>query len=268
VEHVSNRALREDLPVSAKLMSLPEAKKLGALALFGETYGEDVRVVEIGGPWSRELCGGTHVERSSQIGTVVVTSDSSVGAGNRRVEALVGIEGFEYLARERDVVQQLTGLLKASPNDLPGQVQKLLERVKATEKELERIKAAELVGAAADIAAAAVDVDGVALVTHRAEGVGGGDARSLALDVRSRLQGRPAVVVVVGTADDKPSVVVALNEQAIDRGLAASELIGVIGEHVGGRGGGKADVAQGGGSDVGGIDAGFNAVRDAVARAV
>jgi alanyl-tRNA synthetase len=268
VEHVSNRALREDLLVSAKLMPLPEAKKIGALALFGETYGEDVRVVEIGGPWSRELCGGTHVERSSQIGTVVVTSDSSVGAGNRRIEALVGIEGFEYLARERDIVQQLTGLLKATPNDLPGQVQRLLERVKATEKELDKIKVAELVGAGADIAAGAAEVDGVALVTHRAEGVGGADARSLALDVRGRLQGRPAVVVVVGTADSKPSVVVALNEQAIDRGLAANDLIGVIGEHVGGRGGGKADVAQGGGSNVGGIDAGFEAIRDAIGRAV
>jgi alanyl-tRNA synthetase len=268
VEHVSNRALREDLLVSAKLMPLPEAKKIGALALFGETYGEDVRVVEIGGPWSRELCGGTHVERSSQIGTVVVTSDSSVGAGNRRIEALVGIEGFEYLARERDIVQQLTGLLKATPNDLPGQVQRLLERVKATEKELDKIKVAELVGAGADIAAGAAEVDGVALVTHRAEGVGGADARSLALDVRGRLQGRPAVVVVVGTADSKPSVVVALNEQAIDRGLAANDLIGVIGEHVGGRGGGKADVAQGGGSNVGGIDAGFEAIRHAIGRAV
>jgi alanyl-tRNA synthetase len=268
VEHVSNRALREDLPVNAKVMSLPEARKIGALALFGETYGEDVRVVEIGGPWSRELCGGTHVERSSQIGTVVVTSDSSVGAGNRRIEALVGIEGFEYLARERDVVQQLTGLLKATPKDLPGQVQRLLERVKATEKELEKIKAAERVGAAADVAASAADVGGVALVTHRADGFGSADARSLAFDVRGRLQGRPAVVVIVGTADNKPSVVVALNEQAIDRGLAANNLVGVIGDHVGGRGGGKADVAQGGGSDVGGIEAGFGAVRDAVAQAV
>ena len=268
VEHVSNRALREDLPVSARVMSLPEAREFGALALFGETYGEDVRVVEIGGPWSRELCGGTHVDRSSQIGTVVVTSDSSVGAGNRRIEALTGIEGFEYLARERDLVGQLTGLLKTSPADLPGQVQKLLDRVKATEKELEKIKAAELVGAASDIAAAAVDVDGVAVVTHRAEGLGGGDVRALALDVRGRLQGRPAVVVVVGTAGDKPSVVVALNEQAQDRGLAANDLVAVIGDHVGGRGGGKADVAQGGGTNLGGIDSGFAAVRDAIERAV
>jgi alanyl-tRNA synthetase len=266
VEHVSNRALREDLPVTAKVMSLPEAKEFGALALFGETYGEDVRVVEIGGPWSRELCGGTHVDRSSQIGTVVVTSDSSVGAGNRRVEALVGIEGFEYLARERDIVQQLTGRLKSNPTDLPDQVQRLVARIKATEKELEKIRAAELVGAAGDIAAGAADVNGVALVTHRAEGIGGADVRALALDVRGRLQGRPAVVVVIGTADNKPSAVVAVNDQAQERGIAANTLVGAVGEHLGGRGGGKADVAQGGGTDVAGIDAAFVQVRDLVAQ--
>jgi alanyl-tRNA synthetase len=266
VEHVSNRALREDLPVRAKVMSLPEAKAAGALALFGETYGEDVRVVEIGGPWSRELCGGTHVERSSQIGTVVVTSESSVGAGNRRVEALVGLEGFEYLARERDIVQQLTGMLKANPADLPQQVQKLMERVKSTKRELDKIKSASLSGAAADIAAAAEDVDGVALVTHKAEGAGGAEVRSLALDIRGRLQGRPAVVVVIGTADSKPSAIVALNEQAQERGLAANSLITLLGEKIGGRGGGKADVAQGGGTIVAGIEDAFAVVRDAVAR--
>ena len=267
VEHVSNRALREDLPVSALYMTLPEAKEWGALALFGETYGEEVRVVEIGGPWSRELCGGTHVDRSSQIGTVVVTSDSSVGAGNRRVEALTGIEGFAYLAKERDLVLQLTDVLKARPEDVPGRVQDLVTRLRSTEKELEKLKAAQLQGAAGDLARAAHDVDGVALVTHRAEGVGGGDVRSLALDVRGKLQDRPAVVVVVGTANDRPSVVVAVTPQAQERGLAANTLVGVIGEKIGGKGGGKPDVAQGGGSDLGGIDAAFAAVESTVREA-
>ncbi len=267
VEHVSNRALREDLPVSAQYMTLPEAKEWGALALFGETYGEEVRVVEIGGPWSRELCGGTHVDRSSQIGTVVVTSDSSVGAGNRRVEALTGIEGFAYLAKERDLVLQLTDVLKARPEDVPGRVQDLVTRLRSTEKELEKLKAAQLQGAAGDLARAAHDVDGVALVTHRAEGVGGGDVRSLALDVRGKLQDRPAVVVVVGTANDRPSVVVAVTPQAQERGLAANTLVGVIGEKIGGKGGGKPDVAQGGGSDLGGIDAAFAAVESTVREA-
>ncbi len=266
VEEASNRALREDLPVTVATMPLERAKEIGALALFGETYGEDVRVVEIGGPWSRELCGGTHVERASQIGTVVLTSDSSVGAGNRRIEAVVGLEGFKYLARERDLVQQLSTMLKASPTDVPAQVQKLLDRVRTTEKELERLRSAELVGAAADLAEQAVDVDGIAFVGHRAEGAGGGDVRSIALDVRGRLKDRPAVVVVVGTADDKPSAVVAVNEAARERGLAANELIAVVGEHIGGRGGGKADVAQGGGTDVGGIEAALTAVQARLAR--
>lgn len=267
VEHVSNRALREDLAVSAQYMTLPEAKEWGALALFGETYGEQVRVVEIGGPWSRELCGGTHVDRSSQIGTVVVTSDSSVGAGNRRIEAMTGIEGFAYLAKERDLVLQLTDVLKARPEDVPGRVQDLVARLRSTEKELEKLKAAQLQGAAGDLARAARDVEGVALVTHRAEGVGGGDVRSLALDIRGKLQDRAAVVAVVGTANDRPSVVVAVTPQAQERGLAANTLVGVIGEKVGGKGGGKPDVAQGGGSDLGGVDAAFAAVEATVREA-
>jgi alanyl-tRNA synthetase len=264
VEAASNRALREDLAVTAQTMSLPEAREWGALALFGETYGEDVRVVEIGGPWSRELCGGTHVERSSQIGTVVLTSDGSVGAGNRRIEALVGLEGFEYLARERDVVRQLTDMLKAQPGDVPGRVQDLVDRLKAVEKESEKLKAAQLSGAAADIAAGARDVGGVAFVGHHAAGAGGGDVRSLALDVRGRIQGRPAVVAVVGDAGGKAAAVVAINQAAQDRGLSAHELIGVLGPVIGGRGGGKADVAQGGGTDVSAISAALDAVAAAL----
>ncbi|MEV7396569.1 alanine--tRNA ligase [Aeromicrobium sp. NPDC092404] len=264
VEEASNRALRADLPVRAQIMTLPEARDFGALALFGETYGEDVRVVEIGGPWSRELCGGTHVERSSQIGTLVITSDGSVGAGNRRIEALTGIEGFEYLARERDVVRQLTDILKTQPGEVPGRVKDLLERLKNAEKAAERLKAAQLLGAAGDIAAAAKDIDGVAYVGHHAAGAGGGDVRTLALDIRGRLRDRPAVVVVIGDAGDKPAVVVALNDAAQDRGLSANQLIGVVGEQIGGRGGGKADVAQGGGTDVSAIPAALAAVEAAL----
>jgi alanyl-tRNA synthetase len=265
VEVASNRALRADLPVTAQTMTLEEARAFGALALFGETYGEAVRVVEIGGPWSRELCGGTHVEHSSQIGTVVVTSDGSVGAGNRRIEALVGLEGLEYLAKERDVVRQLTDLLKTQPDDVPSRVQDLLERLRTAEKAVERAKAAQLVGAASDIAAAAKDLNGVAYVGHRADGAGGGDVRTLALDIRGRLpRERPGVVVVIGTADDKPSAVVALNDAAQSQGLSANTLIGVIGDKIGGRGGGKADIAQGGGTDVSAIPAALAAVEAAI----
>ena len=108
IEEVANLAVRKDLPVSATYMPLPQAREIGALALFGETYGEDVRVVEIGGPWARELCGGTHVQHSSQIGALTVTGESSVGSGVRRVEAFVGMDALRYLATERAIVAELT----------------------------------------------------------------------------------------------------------------------------------------------------------------
>jgi alanyl-tRNA synthetase len=254
-------------------MTLAQARDWGAVALFGETYdNENVRVVEIGGPWSRELCGGTHVEHASQIGTIVVTGESSVGSGNRRVEALTGIEGFDYLARERDVVAQLTGLLKTQPGDLPGRVADLVERLRAAEKEVEKARVQQVLAAAGQLAAGAVDVNGVRVVAHRVDGAAGGDVRTLALDVRGRLDaGRPGAVVVIGTsgagAETKVSVVAAVNDEARARGVSAHELVRAVGPLVGGKGGGKADVAQGGGSDASRIDEALALVPGEVARA-
>jgi alanyl-tRNA synthetase len=230
-----------------------------------------VRVVEIGGPWSRELCGGTHVDHSSQIGTVVVTGETSVGSGNRRIEALTGVEGFAYLARERDVVAQLTGLLKTQPDDLVGRVQGLTERLRVAEKELEKARLAQLLGASAELAAGATRVGPVRVVAHRADGAGGGDVRNLAMDVRGRLpQGEPGVVVIIGTQADgdssKVSVVAATNDEARTRGLSAGELVRAVGPLLGGKGGGKDDVAQGGGSDASRIDEALTLVSTEVAR--
>ncbi|MBO0843163.1 MAG: alanine--tRNA ligase, partial [Nocardioides sp.] len=256
IEEVSNNALRADLPVSWDYMTLSQAKDWGAIALFGETYDDsNVRVVEIGGPWSRELCGGTHVDHSSQIGTVVITSEASVGSGNRRIEAYTGVEGFKYLARERDVVSSLTGLLKAQPDDVVGRVADLMDRLKAAEKEIERVRTAQLLASAGSIAESASDVAGVSVVARKVPGVGGGDARTLAMDVRSRLGDRPGVVVLVGDADGKVAVVAAANPGAVAQGVKAGALIKELAPLVGGRGGGKDDFAQGGGTEVGGIDA-------------
>jgi len=272
VEDVSNRALRADLPVAAAYMSLPEAREWGALALFGETYDPgQVRVVEIGGPWSRELCGGTHVAHSSQIGTVVVTGESSVGSGNRRIEAFTGVEGFAYLARERDVVAQLTTMLKTRPDDLVGRVGDILERLRTVEKESERARTGQLLAQGATLAEAAEVVNGIHVVVRRLDGAAGGDVRTLALDVRGRLpQDRPGVVVLIGVADGKVSVVAATTEEARARGLSAAALVGAVGPLVGGRGGGKADVAQGGGADASRVDEALalvpRAVHDAVAE--
>ncbi|CUR61845.1 Alanyl-tRNA synthetase [metagenome] len=273
IEQVSQQALRADLPVSWDYMTLEQAKEWGAIALFGETYDNTkVRVVEIGGPWSRELCGGTHVAHSSQIGTVVVTGETSVGSGNRRIEALTGVEGFGYLARERDVVAQLTGLLKTQPDDLVSRVQGLTERLRAAEKELEKARLAQLLGASAELAAGATQVGPVKVVAHRVEGAGGGDVRNLAMDVRGRLpQGEPGVVVIIGTQSveggaGKVSVVAATNDEARARGLSAGELVRAVGPLLGGKGGGKDDVAQGGGTDASQIDEALALVGHEVAK--
>jgi alanyl-tRNA synthetase len=250
VEDVANQALRADHQVSARWMTLPEAQEIGALALFGETYGEKVRVIEIGGPWSRELCGGTHVRSSAQIGAIVVTSESSVGSGSRRVEAVTGLEGFRYLARERDLVAQLGEALKAPAEELPGRVDDLLQRLRTAEREIERIRSASLTARAGELAAAARDVYGVSFVGHVVDGADGAAVRKLALDVRGRLPSdRPAVVAVVGSVDGKPSVVIALNDLAQEWRLKAGELVRVAAGVLGGNGGGRDDVAQGGGTD-------------------
>jgi alanyl-tRNA synthetase len=255
LEEVANTALRADLPVSWQYMPLSQAKEWGAIALFGETYDDSsVRVVEIGGPWSRELCGGTHVEHSSQVGTIVITGEASVGSGNRRVEAYTGVEGFRYLARERDVVGQLTDLLKAQPDDLVGRVGDLMERLKAAEKEIERARVAQLLASAGSLASAATEVDGISVVATRASGASGGDVRTLAMDVRARLGERPALVVLIGDGDGKVSIVATTNEAGRARGLSANAVLKQLGPVLGGKGGGKDDLAQGGGTEVGRID--------------
>ncbi|MGN6634905.1 MAG: alanine--tRNA ligase, partial [Oryzihumus sp.] len=268
IEDVANAAVRADHKVTATYMSLPEAQAIGALALFGETYGEQVRVVEIGGPWSRELCGGTHVRGSAQIGTVALTGESSVGSGARRVEAVVGLEGFRYLARERDLVRQLGDLLKTPQDGLVDRVTGMLARLRDVDKELAELRGQQATAAAGQLAQSPKDVDGVALVTGAPMGLGGGDLRALALDVRGRLPAdRPVAVLLASEADGKVSLVAALNPAAVERGLSAGDLIKAAAPAVGGRGGGKPDVAQGGGTDAAGIPAALQAGEKAVAAA-
>jgi alanyl-tRNA synthetase len=251
-------------------MTLPEAREWGALALFGETYDEQVRVVEIGGPWSRELCGGTHVKHSSQVGALTVTGESSVGAGVRRIEAFVGLDALRYLGRERALVRLLSENLKTRPEELPAKVADLTERLRAAEKELERMRASQVLAAAAELASNPRDVFGVQYVGHRApDGVNGGDLRKLALDVRGRMPAdKPAVVAVLSVNDGKPAVVVALNDTAREWRLKAGDLVRVAAEKLGGRGGGKDDVAQGGGTDPAGSDEALAAVEHTVGQLV
>jgi alanyl-tRNA synthetase len=255
VEEVANLAVRRDLPVRAYFTTLPEARRIGALALFGETYDEEVRVVDIGGEWSRELCGGTHVLHSSQVGPIALTSEASVGAGMRRVEALVGLDYFAAHRRERALVEGLTQALRVPPDQLPERVQSLVDRLRAAEKELERLRAESVLSGAGALAASAKDAGGVAVVAAEVPGsLGGAELRTLALDVRGRMDpGRPGVVALASRADGRVAFVVATNEDARVRGISAGDVVKAMAPPVGGRGGGRDDVAQGGGSEPDGI---------------
>jgi alanyl-tRNA synthetase len=245
-----NELLLADLPVTAQVMPIAEARAAGAMALFGEKYGNDVRVISVG-DWARELCGGTHAGRSGQLGVVKLLSEASIGTGVRRVEALVGTDAYRFLAREHVLLGQLSEALKARPEELPDRIAGIVDRLRAAEKELERIRVQQVLAAAGDLAANPLDIAGVAFVGHEVpEGASAADIRKLALDVRGRIpHERPAVVTIVGAAGGRPSVVVAVNDQARERQLRAGELVKVAAGVLGGGGGGKDDVAQGGGTD-------------------
>lgn len=251
IEEVANLAVRQDLPVSAQYMTLPQARDFGALALFGETYDEQVRVIEIGGPWSRELCGGTHVGHSSQIGALTVTGESSVGSGVRRLEAFVGMDALRYLAKERALVAELTDIVKVQPGELKERVAALVARVRDAERELEKVRREQVQAATGKLVDYARDVHGIRLLTHDAgAGAGADDLRTMALDLRGRLgDSAPAVIALTGAAGGRPAVVVATNAGARERGIKAGALVRVAAQALGGGGGGKDDLAQGGGTD-------------------
>jgi alanyl-tRNA synthetase len=246
-----NEVLIGDLGVRAFYTSQQEARDLGALALFGEKYGDVVRIVEVG-DYSRELCGGTHVARSGQLGLVKILSEASIGSSVRRIEALVGLDAFRFLARESALVSQLSEQFKTPREQLPERISSVVSRLRDAERDLQRLRAARLLESAGDIAEGAEDVNGTALVAHRVPaGTESDDIRTLALDVRGRIpKGRPAVVMVVGVPSDRPVVVIAVNEPGQEAGLSAGVLVGIAARALGGGGGGKPDVAQGGGAAI------------------
>jgi alanyl-tRNA synthetase len=268
VEARVNDLVLADLAVHAEIMSQEEARRSGAMALFGEKYGDEVRVISVG-DWARELCGGTHAGRSGQLGVIKLLGESSIGSGVRRVEALVGSDAYRFLAREHVLVAQLSEALKVRPEQLPERVSDLVERLRNAEKEIEKVRMAQLLAAAGELAANPTDVYGVRFVGHRVDGANAGDVRKLALDVRGRIPASaPGVVVIIGSTNGKPAVVVAVNDEARSWGISANALVKVAAAALGGSGGGKDDVAQGGGADVANIDQALSDVEHAVGRAV
>ncbi|MDI9900880.1 alanine--tRNA ligase [Rhodococcus sp. IEGM 1409] len=265
IEALTNEAVASNYAVNTFVTDLDKAKSMGAMALFGENYGDEVRVVEIGGPFSMELCGGTHVGSSAQIGQVTLLGEQSVGSGIRRVEAYVGLDSYRYLAKERALLAGLSSSLKVPSEEVPARVEALVERLKVAEKELEQTKAKAVLASAGEYVAKAKRIGSVLVIAEPAPaGVGGNDLRSLVTDIKGRLGSEPAVVALLGDVEGKVPFVVASSKAAQGLGVKAGELVASFGPKIGGRGGGKPDMAQGSGSDSAGIPAALDAIRDRV----
>lgn len=265
IEEIANNAVRDNLEVTTRVVPLDEAKAAGAMALFGEKYGETVRMVDIGGPWSRELCAGTHVSSSSEIGLISLLGESSVGASNRRVEALVGLDAFRSLAAERAIVSQLTANLKAPRDQLTARVAELQSQLKAAEKKIASLESKALGDRLPALAGAAAQVGAYRVV---AESLGtaasADDVRALALQVRERLGADAAVVALGAVVGERPIVIITTNDAARASGAKAGALAKSAAAALGGGGGGRDDVAQGGGADAAALPAALAGVKDAL----
>ncbi|MDL5350208.1 alanine--tRNA ligase [Microbacterium sp. zg-YB36] len=266
IEEIANNAVRDNLEVTTRVLPLGEAKSLGAQALFGEKYGDVVRMVDIGGPWSRELCGGTHVSSSAEIGLVNLVGESSVGASNRRVEALVGLDAFRELAAERAIVSQLTTTLKTPRDQLPTRIAELAANLKAAEKKIAQFEARALGERLPQLVASAQRIGRFQVVAQSLGTAGSADdVRSLALQVRDRLGSDAATVVALGAdVGGRAVVIVATNDTARAAGAKAGTLAKAAAAALGGGGGGRDDVAQGGGTDAAALPTALTAISSAL----
>lgn len=263
---ITNQAVDADFAVNTIETSLDHAKEMGAMALFGESYGDTVRVVEIGGPFSIELCGGTHVDHASQIGPVAVLGESSVGSGARRIEAYSGMDSFKFLSKEAALASGLAAELKAPTEELPDRIAQLTERLRAAEKEIENLHRQQLLASTANLADEAQTVGVHRVVAKQLpEGITTGDLRTIANDLRGKLQAEDAVIVLLSQVDGKVSLAAAATPQAVQSGVKAGDLVKLIGQYVDGKGGGKPDLAQGTGANPAGIEDALRAVRESLA---
>ena len=248
VEGRVNSLLLEDLEVTAEEMSQADAKAMGAMALFGEKYGDRVRVVSVG-DWARELCGGTHVARSGQLGIVKLLGESSIGAGVRRVEALVGVDAYSFLVREHILLNSLTELIKGTrAEELPERISGLITRMKELEKEIAQIRTQQALASSSTLLSQVQKIGEYSVITNdMGAGFSGDDLRTLALDIRAKVP--HSVIALASAGDEKVTLVVAVDEAARKTGAKAGVLAKLGSAVLGGGGGGKDDFAQGGGQD-------------------
>lgn len=260
VEARVNELLLDNLAVTAELMTQEQARATGAMALFGEKYGDQVRVVSVG-DWARELCGGTHTQSSGQLGVITFLSESSIGAGIRRVEALVGADAYRYLAREHHLVGQLAELTKVRPDELPDRISKMLDRLKQAEKEIAKARTSALTSNIDELIGAPVKVANTNLYRFTAPtGTTAGDLRDLVTSAKAGIKMNNYVLIGATIDDAKVALVVTTDAAARDSGVSAASVLKIMLPAVDGRGGGSAEMAQGGGANLAGLDASLSAV--------
>jgi alanyl-tRNA synthetase len=267
IENIANNAIADNLEVLTRVMSLDEAKESGAMALFGEKYGETVRVVDIGGPWSRELCAGTHVTRSSEVGLINLIGESSIGSTNRRVEALVGTSAFDSFAAERALVAELTSTLKTPKEQIPARIAEIIDQLKNAERTVAQFAAASVRERIPALVDSATTISGVTVVASSLGTLDSSDAlRQLAIDVRDRLGSISAVIALGADIDGKAAVIVATTPEARTAGFSAGALAKRAAGVLGGGGGGRDDIAQSGGTDTTLIPAALDDLRSKIGR--
>ena len=261
VEDLVNLEVLRNEPVSARVMAIEEAQKTGAMMLFGEKYGDEVRVLDIGS--SRELCGGTHVARTGDIGLFKITGEAGVAAGIRRVEAVAGTVALAFVRGEEEELHFVEGFYQARGSELQRKLAIELEKTRATEKELARLKQKMATSQGQDLAGSAVDVKGVMVLAARIEGA---DAKTLR-DTLDQLKGKlkSSAIVLAASEGAKVSLIAGVTQDLIAR-VKAGELVNFVASQVGGKGGGRADMAQAGGTDAAGLPAALESVRGWVAE--
>jgi alanyl-tRNA synthetase len=262
VEDRVNSLLLDDLEVTAQYMSQDEARAIGAMALFGEKYGDSVRVVSVG-DWARELCGGTHTRRSGQLGVVKFLSEASIGSGVRRIEALVGADAYRHLAREHILLNSLSQMVRARPEELTDRIGGLLEKLKEAETTIAQMRKAAVMANIDGTIGVRHDIGGTRVWTYALpDGSSAAELRESA-NAAMQIVAKDFPVVLVGAAVEgaKVSLLVTVNQIGVAAGLSAREILSAALPSVDGRGGGKADAAQGGGSRPEGVEDALAAAR-------
>jgi alanyl-tRNA synthetase len=260
IEGIVNQEILENTATSGKVMSLDDAQKTGAMMLFGEKYGEEVRVLEIGS--SKELCGGTHVSRTGDIGSLKIVSEGGVAAGIRRVEAVTGNNALHFLQSMEDKVNEVAGILKTHPGDLVNRVTQLQESLRQAERELEKVNSKLAVSQGDELAAQAIDVNGLKVLAARLDGADAGVLRETMDALKAKL--KTAAIVLASVQGDKVSLIAGVTADSIGK-VKAGDLVNFVAQQVGGKGGGKPEMAMAGGTDPSKLNVALESVQDWVA---